>query len=171
MDSDGSVKSAIKYRWLNWRKIPLSKWKCIRIDDYKTSPRQNEMHHMNSDVKTSVNGSNKCNSEKEIGIIPMDQEANRFLIETLEPARGRLLFCLEFLWSHPGSEGRIFRLCIWRYRSRLFEKQCQTVKTKLEQRRATDTASLKAEGRNWILFMKILPGSNRHIYATRSIGW
>ena len=25
-----------------------------RIDDYKTSPRQYEMHHLNSDVKTSV---------------------------------------------------------------------------------------------------------------------
>jgi hypothetical protein len=56
-----------------------------RIDDYKTAARQNEMHHINSDVKTSVSVK-QMKFKKGDYYIPMNQEANRFLIETLEPA-------------------------------------------------------------------------------------
>jgi hypothetical protein len=41
-----------------------------RIDDYKTSPRQYEMHHLNSDVKRFLQRFKRFNSEKEIGIFP-----------------------------------------------------------------------------------------------------
>lgn len=55
-----------------------------RIDDYKTLPRQYEMHHLNSEVKLSVS-KQKISFRKGDWYIPMNQPANRFLVETLEP--------------------------------------------------------------------------------------
>ncbi|HEX7845421.1 MAG TPA: M14 family zinc carboxypeptidase, partial [Chitinophagaceae bacterium] len=55
-----------------------------KIDDYKTAPRQYEMHHLNSDVKISAS-IQKIQFKKGDWYIALNQSANRFLIETLEP--------------------------------------------------------------------------------------
>ena len=66
-----------------------------RIDDYKTAARQNEMHHINSDVKTSVTVK-QMKFKKGDYYIPLNQVANRFLIETLEPAATDSYFAWNF---------------------------------------------------------------------------
>lgn len=55
-----------------------------RIDDYKTIPKQYEMHHVNSDVVIS-SSLQKISFRAGDWYIPMNQRGNRFLIETLEP--------------------------------------------------------------------------------------
>ena len=55
-----------------------------QIDDLKPSPRQYEMHHLNTEVKLSSH-SKTMSFRKGDYYIPMDQAANRFLIEVLEP--------------------------------------------------------------------------------------
>ena len=55
-----------------------------RIDDYKTIPKQYEMHHFNSDVVIS-SSLQKISFRAGDWYIPMNQRGNRFLIETLEP--------------------------------------------------------------------------------------
>ena len=112
-----------------------------RIDDYKTAPRQFEMHHLNSDVKTSVSVK-QMKFRKGDYYIPLNQVANRFLIETLEPTAADSYFAWNFFDAILGQkEG---------YSAYAFEdiaadylKTNSDLKNKLEQRRVTDTAFSK----------------------------
>jgi len=54
------------------------------IDEYKSSARPYEMHHLNTDVKLSST-LKKMKFRRGDYYIPMNQPANRFIIETLEP--------------------------------------------------------------------------------------
>jgi hypothetical protein len=112
-----------------------------RIDDYKTAPRQNEMHHINSDVKTSVTVK-QMKFRKGDYYIPLNQVANRFLIETLEPAAIDSYFAWNFfdaiLGQKEGYSGYAFEDIAADYL-----KTNADLKNKLEQRRATDTAFAK----------------------------
>lgn len=54
------------------------------IDDYKTMPRPYEMHHLNSEVKLSTT-KQTLHFRKGDYYVPMNQPANRFLAEVLEP--------------------------------------------------------------------------------------
>ena len=112
-----------------------------RIDDYKTAPRQNEMHHINSDVKTSVT-IKQMKFRKGDYYIPMNQPANRFLIETLEPTASDSYFAWNFfdgmLAQKEGYSGYAFEDIAADYL-----KTNSDLKSKLEQRRATDTAFAK----------------------------
>ena len=113
-----------------------------RIDDYKASPRQYEMHHLNSDVKISST-IQRVQFRKGDWYIPMNQEANRFLIETLEPQAEDSYFAWNFFDPILGQkEG---------YSAYAFEdiaadylKNNPALKTKLEQRSSTDTAFAKS---------------------------
>jgi len=112
-----------------------------RIDDYKTAARQYEMHHINSDVKTSVSVQ-KIKFSKGDYYIPMNQVANRFLIETLEPTAADSYFAWNFfdgiLGQKEGFSGYAFEDIAAEYL-----KSNTDLKNKLEQRRATDTAFAK----------------------------
>ena len=112
-----------------------------RIDDYKTAARQNEMHHINSDVKTSVSVK-QMKFKKGDYYIPMNQPANRFLIETLEPTASDSYFAWNFfdgiLGQKEGYSGYAFEDIAADYL-----KTNSDLKNKLEQRRATDTAFAK----------------------------
>jgi hypothetical protein len=57
---------------------------CYKIEAYQSSPRPYEGHHPNSQTKVSTN-TKTITFRKGDWYIPMNQEANRFLIETLEP--------------------------------------------------------------------------------------
>jgi Zinc carboxypeptidase len=113
-----------------------------KIDDYRTSPRQYEMHHPNSEVKTS-SSVQQVKFSKGDWYIPMNQEANRFLIETLEPQAEDSYFAWNFFDAILGQkEG---------YSAYAFEdiaadhlKNNTDLKNKLEQRRTTDTAFAKS---------------------------
>jgi len=112
-----------------------------RIDDYKTAARQYEMHHINSDVKTSVS-SQHIKFRKGDFYIPMNQEANRFLIETLEPTAADSYFAWNFfdgiLGQKEGFSGYAFEDFAAEYL-----KTNTELKNKLEQRRTADTAFAK----------------------------
>lgn len=113
-----------------------------RIDDYKTAPRQYEMHHLNSDVKTTT-ANQTILFRKGDYYIPMNQEANRFLIETLEPTATDSYFSWNFfdgiLGQKEGFSGYSFEDIAADYL-----KTNPELKAKLEQRRATDTTFAKS---------------------------
>jgi hypothetical protein len=108
-----------------------------KIEDYKTSPRQYEMHHINSDVKTS-SIRQAVMFKKGDWIIPMNQVANRFLIETLEPHAEDSYFAWNFfdavLGQKEGYSGYSFEDI-----AAEFLKKNPDVKSKLNQRIETDT--------------------------------
>ncbi|MGZ8557355.1 MAG: M14 family metallopeptidase [Chitinophagaceae bacterium] len=113
-----------------------------RIDDYKASPRQYEMHHLNSDVKIS-SSSQKMNFRKGDYYIPMNQVANHFLIETLEPQAQDSYFAWNYFDAILGQkEG---------YSPYAFEDIAADylntnpdLKTRLDQKRTTDTGFAKS---------------------------
>jgi hypothetical protein len=121
-----------------------------KIEDYKTTSRQYEMHHLNSDVKVS-SSTQQIKFNKGDWHIPLNQVANRFLIETLEPQAEDSYFAWNYFDAILGQkEG---------YSAYAFEdiaadylKINADIKNKLEQRRATDTAFAK-DGRAQLNFV------------------
>jgi len=112
-----------------------------KIDDYKTAARQYEMHHPNSEVKLSIS-KEQMKFSKGDWYIPMNQVANRFLIETLEPQGEDSYFAWNYFDAILGQkEG---------YSAYAFEdiaadylKNNPSLKQQMDQRRATDTAFAK----------------------------
>ncbi len=111
------------------------------IDDYKSAARPYEMHHINSDVKTSVSVQ-QIKFRKGDYYIPMNQTGNRFLVETLEPAAPDSYFAWNFfdgiLGQKEGYSGYAFEDIAADYLSKNAE-----LKIKLEQKRNSDTAFAK----------------------------
>lgn len=114
------------------------------IDDYKSSARQYEMHHPNSQVKISKD-LQKLKFRKGDWYIPMNQFANRFLIETLEPQAEDSYFSWNYfdaiLGQKEGYSGYSFEDI-----AAEFLKNNPDVKNKLEQRKAADTSFAKNGG-------------------------
>jgi len=133
---------ANKVQMSQMKKDTLIEVEVYRIDDYKTAPRQFEMHHINSDVKTTTTVKQVKFSKGDY-YIPMNQVANRFLIETLEPTPDDSYFAWNFFDAILGQkEG---------YSAYAFEdiaadylKTNTDLKNKLEQRKASDTAFAKS---------------------------
>ena len=113
-----------------------------RIEDYKSSARPYEWHHINTDVKTSTR-LQKMNFRKGDWFIPMNQIANRFLMEVLEPTGEDSYFTWNFFDPILGQkEG---------YSAYAFEEIAEdylnnnpAVKEKLEQKRNSDSAFAKS---------------------------
>ncbi|MDZ4810535.1 MAG: M14 family metallopeptidase [Bacteroidota bacterium] len=116
--------------------------KVYRIDDYKTAARQNEMHHRNNEVKL-LESIQKMKFSKGDYYIPLNQVANRFLIETLEPQTEDSYFSWNFfdavLGQKEGFSGYSFEDIAAEYL-----KTNSDLKNKLEQRRVSDTAFAKS---------------------------
>lgn len=66
-----------------------------RIDDYKTYPRSYERHHKNTAVKTSVS-KQTIKALKGDYLIELNQPANRYIIEMLEPTGDDSFFAWNF---------------------------------------------------------------------------
>lgn len=121
-----------------------------KIEDYKTLPRQYEMHHLNTEVKITSRFQS-ISFKKGDWYIPLNQVANRFLIETLEPQAEDSYFSWNYFDAILGQkEG---------YSAYAFEdiaaeylKTNPEVKLKLEQRRNTDTVFAK-DGRAQLNFV------------------
>ncbi|MFT3824840.1 MAG: M14 family metallopeptidase [Chitinophagaceae bacterium] len=113
-----------------------------RIEDYKAAPRAYEMHHMNSDVKLSTS-MKKIKFRKGDLYIPLNQVANRFLMEVLEPQGDDSYFAWNFfdgiLGQKEGFSGYAFEDIAAQYL-----KDHPETKAKLEERRATDSAFAKS---------------------------
>ncbi len=113
-----------------------------RIEDYKASPRPYEGHHLNSDVKTSKT-TQQLKFRKGDLYIPMNQKANRFLMEVLEPTGDDSYFAWNFFDGILGQkEG--YSSYVFEETAEAFLKQNPAVQQKLEQRRATDTTFAKS---------------------------
>lgn len=115
-----------------------------RIEDYKTSPRPYEMHHLNSDVKVSTS-MQKLSFRKGDYYIPLNQVANRFLVEVLEPQADDSYFAWNYfdgiLGQKEGFSGYAFEDIAAQYL-----KEHPELKTKLEEKKATDTTLAKNAG-------------------------
>ena len=77
----------------------------------KRSARQYEMHHGNSEVKIS-SSMQKMKFSKGDYYIPMNQAANRFLIETLEPQAEDSYFAWNFFDAILGQKEGFLRLFV-----------------------------------------------------------
>lgn len=113
-----------------------------KIASYKASPRPYEMHHTNTEVKTTP-FIEKVNFRKGDWYIPLNQEGNRFIMEVLEPQAEDSYFTWNFFDGILGQkEG---------YSAYAFEdiaadylKNNATVRNQLEQQRAADTSFAKS---------------------------
>jgi hypothetical protein len=132
---------ANKVQMTQLKKDSVIEVEVYRIDDYKTAPRQFEMHHLNSEVKTSTTVK-QMKFRKGDYYIPLNQVANRFLIETLEPTAADSYFAWNFfdgiLGQKEGYSGYSFEDIAVDYL-----KSNPDLKTKLNQRVASDTAFAK----------------------------
>lgn len=112
-----------------------------RIDDYKASARQYEMHHLNSDIKTSIS-IQKLKFKKGDYYIPMNQVANRFIIETLEPQAEDSYFTWNFFDAILGQkEG--FSDYAFEDIAADYLKSNKELQEKLKQKQLSDTAFAK----------------------------
>lgn len=134
---------------------PLSRDTSIEVEvqyikDYKTSPRQYEMHHMNSDVKTET-VKQTVKFRKGDVFIPMNQRANRYLMEVLEPTAPDSYFAWNYFDAILGAkEG--YSSYVFEDTAEEFLKANPSVKQKLEERKSSDTAFAK-NGRAQLAFV------------------
>ena len=112
------------------------------IGDYKTASRQYEMHHANSDVKLNSK-TQQVSFRKGDYYIPMNQAANRFLTEVLEPSGNDSYFAWNFfdaiLQQKEGYSNYMFE-----DKAAVYLKEHPDLKARLDQRRQTDTAFAKS---------------------------
>jgi hypothetical protein len=108
------------------------------IDDYKTFPRQFEMHHLNTNVVVSTSRQ-VVKFRKGDYYIPVNQAANRFLVEVLEPQGDDSYFAWNYfdaiLSRKEGYSPYAFEDLAAQYVNEHAE-----IKKQLEARRASDTA-------------------------------
>jgi len=139
-----------KVQMIQLKKDTTIEVEVYRIDDYKTSPRPYEMHHLNSEVKVSAT-TKQVQFRKGDYYVPLNQTANRFLIETLEPQAEDSYFAWNYFDGILGQkEG---------YSAYAFEdiaadylKNNPDMRTKLNQRIATDSV-LANSGRAQLNFV------------------
>ncbi|MEJ7769670.1 MAG: M14 family metallopeptidase, partial [Chitinophagaceae bacterium] len=112
------------------------------INDYKSSPRQYEMHHPNSDATVNVK-KQSLKFRKGDFFIPMNQIANRFLVEVLEPQSNDSYFAWNFfdaiLTQKEGYSNYVFE-----EKAEEYLKSHPETRSLLEQRRVSDTAFAKS---------------------------
>ena len=120
------------------KKDSLIEVEAYRIDEYKTAPQQYEMHHLNSAVRTSTS-IQKILFRKGDWYVPMNQAANRFLIETLEPQADDSYFAWNYfdaiLAQKEGYSGYVFEDIAADYL-----RSNPELKSRLDERKAKDTA-------------------------------
>ena len=111
------------------------------IENYQASSRPFEGHRPNSNVRVSKS-LKKITFQKGAYYITLNQKANRFLIETLEPQAEDSYFAWNFFDAILGQkEG--FSDYVFEETAVEFLKNNPEVKNKLEQRRAGDSAFVK----------------------------
>jgi len=113
-----------------------------KIESYQSSPRPYEGHHLNSAVKISIQ-TKTIEFRKGDWYIPLNQIANRFLMETLEPQAEDSYFAWNFfdpiLGQKEGYSDYAFEDIAAEYL-----KNNTDLKSKLDQRRSVDTSFAKS---------------------------
>jgi len=112
------------------------------IEDYKTFPRQYEMHHLNTGVVVSAN-TVPVKFRKGDYYIQLNQPANRFLMEVLEPQADDSYFAWNYfdgiLGRKEGYSAYAFEDIAAQYLN-----EHPAVRKQLEARKSTDTAFAKS---------------------------
>jgi hypothetical protein len=135
---------------LNLNKVRMSRLKndtsievvVYHIDDYKSSQRPYEMHHLNSNVKISAS-KQKIHFRKGDWYIPMDQGANRFLMETLEPQAEDSYFAWNFFDTVLGQKEYFSDYAFDEIAEAYLQKHPE-LQSKLEEKRKTDSSFAKS---------------------------
>lgn len=108
-----------------------------KIEDYKTPQRPYEKHYIHSGVKVSAS-KQKIKFLKGDYYIPMNQVANRYLMETLEPTGGDSFFAWNFFDAILGQkEG--YSTYVFEDTAEKFLRDHPEVKRELERKRAEDS--------------------------------
>ena len=112
-----------------------------KIEDYKSTPRQYEMHHLNYELKFSTR-IQRIIFKKGDWYIPMNQAANRFLIQALEPQSEDSYFSWNYFDAILGQkEG--YSAYVFEDLAADYLKTNPDLKNKLMQQRLTDTTFAK----------------------------
>ncbi len=130
-----------KIQMTQFKKDTLIEVEVYRIDDYKTTPRQYEMHHPNTDVKISTSVK-KIKFRKGDWYISMNQTANHFLIETLEPQSEDSYFSWNF-FDAVLSQKEGYSAYVFEDIAATYLNTNSILKQKLEQRRNSDSSFVK----------------------------
>jgi hypothetical protein len=141
----GKVVELLKINKIQMRQLDKNEVievEVYRIDDYKSNPRPYEGHHQNTEIKTSKT-TQKIQFRKGDWYIPMNQPANRFLMEILEPA-GEDSYLTWNFFDPILAQKEGFSSYVFEERADEFLKNNPSIKEKLEQRRVTDTAFAKS---------------------------
>jgi hypothetical protein len=113
-----------------------------RIESYVSSPRPYESHHINTDVKISSSMISKTFRKGDY-YIPLNQMGNRFLIEVLEPHAPDSYFAWNFFDAIlVQKEG--FSSYAFEDKAAGYLRQHPELKTKLDEKKAADTAFAKS---------------------------
>ena len=119
------------------KKDTLIKVEAYRIESYQSSPRPFEGHHPNNNVRVQTTELT-LKFRKGDYLIMLNQEANRFLIETLEPQAEDSYFTWNFFDPILGQkEG--FSDYVFEETASAYLTQNPSVKHKLEEKRKTDS--------------------------------
>ncbi|HEU4633015.1 MAG TPA: hypothetical protein VFS22_03460, partial [Flavisolibacter sp.] len=132
----------VRMRRLSQDTVAEVEW--YKIEGYQSGARPYEGHHMNNNVRVSA-GKKTMHFRKGDYYIPLNQAANRFLVETLEPQGEDSYFSWNFfdpiLGQKEGYSDYHFEDIADEYL-----KNNPALKTKLDQRKATDSAFAKSAG-------------------------
>ncbi len=113
-----------------------------RIEDYKTPQRPYEKHYLHNSVKVSAS-KQTLKFLKGDYYIPMDQPANRYLIETLEPAGGDSFFAWNFFDAILGQkEG--YSTYVFEDTAAEYLQEHPEARKALEEQRAKDSTMAKS---------------------------
>lgn len=127
-----------KVQMIRLKKDTTIKVEVYRIISYKSSQKQYEMHHPNSETKTETSVE-MISLKKGDWYIPMNQTANRFLVETLEPTAEDSYFSWNYfdaiLGPKEGYSAYVFEDIAAGYLKTNLE-----LKRKLENKATSDTA-------------------------------
>lgn len=135
---------------LQWNKVKMRRLRAdttimverYRIEDYKASPRPFEGHHINGEVKVSKTVQS-TSFRKGDWYIPMDQPANRFIMETLEPEGMDSYFAWNFFDPILGQkEG--FSDYVFEDKAAAYLAGNPELKNKMDERKRTDTSFAKS---------------------------
>jgi hypothetical protein len=149
--------------------IPLAKdtsfeVEFYKIDQFTPSNRAFEGHHLNTNVKLSSH-KEKVQFRKGDWYIPMNQRANRFLMEVLEPQGMDSYFTWNFFDPILGQkEG--FSSYVFEDTAEKYLKEHPELQKALEAKKAADTSFAKSAGQQLDFIFKnspyYEPGHNRY---------
>jgi hypothetical protein len=133
---------ANKIKMNSLEKDTLLQVEVYRITEYKSSPRPFEGHHLNNNVKVSKQKASVSFRKGDI-LIPMNQKANRFLMEVLEPEAMDSYFTWNFFDAILGQkEG--YSAYMFEDTAEKFLNENDSLKLALQNKVASDTGFAKS---------------------------